>query len=72
MAGVPAARPAAAAQAPATDWESRERTPGTPPRVLVIGAGLAGLAAGSYGRMSGLRTLVLEKHVLPGGCCTAW
>ncbi len=67
-AGVPGVR----GGAPATDWESRERTPGTPPRVLVIGAGLAGLAAGSYGRMSGLRTLVLEKHVLPGGCCTAW
>ncbi|MFJ9688764.1 phytoene desaturase family protein [Streptomyces bacillaris] len=54
------------------DWSSRERTPGTPPRVIVIGAGVAGLSTGCYARMSGARTRIFEKHVLPGGCCTAW
>ncbi|MBP2477889.1 phytoene dehydrogenase-like protein [Crossiella equi] len=53
-------------------WARRDRAPGTRPRVLVIGAGIAGLAAACYGQMSGLETRVLEKHVLPGGCCTAW
>ncbi|WP_241844453.1 phytoene desaturase family protein [Kitasatospora sp. CB01950] len=42
------------------------------PRVIVIGAGLGGLATGCYGQMSGMRTRIFEKHVLPGGCCTAW
>ncbi|AXI75228.1 phytoene desaturase family protein [Streptomyces cavourensis] len=54
------------------DWGSRERTPGTPPRVIVIGAGVAGLSTGCYAQMSGARTRIFEKHVLPGGCCTAW
>ncbi|TGZ10612.1 phytoene desaturase family protein [Streptomyces rhizosphaericola] len=54
------------------DWSSRERTPGTPPRVIVVGAGVAGLSTGCYARMSGARTRIFEKHVLPGGCCTAW
>lgn len=54
------------------DWGSRERTPGTPARVIVIGAGVAGLSTGCYAQMSGARTRIFEKHVLPGGCCTAW
>ncbi|MCY9785317.1 NAD(P)/FAD-dependent oxidoreductase [Nocardiopsis sp. EMB25] len=53
-------------------WARREREPGTPPRVLIVGGGMSGLSTGCYSRMSGARTLVLEKHVLPGGCCTAW
>ncbi|WP_329309434.1 phytoene desaturase family protein [Streptomyces microflavus] len=56
----------------ADDWSSRERNPGTPPRVIVIGAGVAGLSTGCYAQMSGARTRIFEKHVLPGGCCTAW
>ncbi|MFD3752750.1 phytoene desaturase family protein [Streptomyces cyaneofuscatus] len=56
----------------ADDWNSRERTPGTPPRVIIIGAGVAGLSTGCYAQMSGARTRIFEKHVLPGGCCTAW
>ncbi|MFF2697182.1 phytoene desaturase family protein [Streptomyces cyaneofuscatus] len=56
----------------ADDWSSRERTPGTPPRVIIIGAGVAGLSTGCYAQMSGARTRIFEKHVLPGGCCTAW
>ncbi|ARI51097.1 FAD-dependent oxidoreductase [Streptomyces sp. S8] len=54
------------------DWSSRERIPGAPPRVIVVGAGVAGLSTGCYARMSGARTRIFEKHVLPGGCCTAW
>ncbi|MER6993178.1 NAD(P)/FAD-dependent oxidoreductase [Saccharopolyspora hirsuta] len=42
------------------------------PSVLIIGGGIAGLAAGCYAQMSGLDSRILEKHVLPGGCCTAW
>ncbi|APU15627.1 MULTISPECIES: phytoene desaturase family protein [Actinoalloteichus] len=53
-------------------WGSRERPPGTRPRVLVIGAGVAGMSTGCYAQMSGMETRILEKHVLPGGCCTAW
>lgn len=55
-----------------SEWTRRERTPGSPPRVIVVGAGMAGLATGCYAQMSGMRTRVFEKHVLPGGCCTAW
>lgn len=54
------------------DWSSRDRPPGTRPRVLIIGAGVAGMATGCYAQMSGMETRILEKHVLPGGCCTAW
>ncbi|WP_405793734.1 phytoene desaturase family protein [Streptomyces sp. NBC_01506] len=54
------------------DWTRRETAPGAPPRVIVIGAGVAGLSTGCYAQMSGMRTRVFEKHVLPGGCCTAW
>ncbi|MER7016016.1 NAD(P)/FAD-dependent oxidoreductase [Saccharopolyspora sp. NPDC000359] len=42
------------------------------PSVLIIGGGIAGLAAGCYAQMSGMDSHILEKHVLPGGCCTAW
>lgn len=53
-------------------WQRRERRDGEPPRVIVIGAGVAGMAAGCYGQMSGLRTRIFEKHVIAGGCCTGW
>ncbi|MFI5619766.1 phytoene desaturase family protein [Streptomyces sp. NPDC051567] len=54
------------------DWSARDRAPGARPRVIVIGAGVAGMATGCYAQMSGMETRVFEKHVLPGGCCTAW
>ena len=40
--------------------------------IAIIGAGIAGLAAGCYGRMNGYRTMIFEAHGLPGGLCTAW
>ncbi|TDC25505.1 NAD(P)/FAD-dependent oxidoreductase [Streptomyces sp. 8K308] len=42
------------------------------PRVIIVGGGIGGLATGCYAQMSGMDTLILEKHVLPGGGCTAW
>ncbi|ASO20819.1 phytoene dehydrogenase-like protein [Actinoalloteichus hoggarensis] len=53
-------------------WGSRDRPAGARPRVLIIGAGVAGMSTGCYAQMSGMETRILEKHVLPGGCCTAW
>jgi len=43
-----------------------------PKRVLVIGAGIAGLSAASYLQRNGFETEVFEMHTLPGGLCTAW
>ncbi|GHD75871.1 phytoene desaturase family protein [Streptomyces goshikiensis] len=55
-----------------TVWPPRERAPGRPPRVIIIGAGIGGLSTGCYAQMSGAETRIFERHVLPGGCCTAW
>ena len=40
--------------------------------IIIIGAGMGGLAAGIYGRLNGFRTRIFEMHTLPGGQCTAW
>jgi phytoene desaturase len=40
--------------------------------IIIIGAGLAGLATGIYAQACGYRTRVFEHHTLPGGVCTAW
>jgi phytoene dehydrogenase-like protein len=40
--------------------------------MIIIGAGVAGLAAGIYARMNGYRTTIFEMHDKPGGSCTAW
>ncbi len=40
--------------------------------IAIIGAGVAGLSAGCYGRMNGYRTEIFEMHDKPGGLCTAW
>ncbi|MFE4368061.1 phytoene desaturase family protein [Streptomyces sp. NPDC056835] len=53
-------------------WRRRERSPGDKPRVIIVGAGIGGLSTGCYAQMSGAETRVFERHVLPGGCCTAW
>ena len=40
--------------------------------MIIIGAGIAGLAAGCYAQMNGYRTKIFELHNQPGGLCTAW
>ncbi|MBI4781667.1 MAG: NAD(P)/FAD-dependent oxidoreductase [Oscillatoriophycideae cyanobacterium NC_groundwater_1537_Pr4_S-0.65um_50_18] len=40
--------------------------------IIIIGAGIAGLAAGCYAQMNGYQTCIFEMHTLPGGLCTAW
>ncbi|MBN1185309.1 MAG: NAD(P)/FAD-dependent oxidoreductase [Bacteroidales bacterium] len=41
-------------------------------KIVVIGAGIAGLSAGCYARMNGYAVDVYESHSIPGGLCTAW
>jgi phytoene dehydrogenase-like protein len=43
-----------------------------PRKVVVIGAGIAGLSAGVYARRAGFDVEVFEAHTIPGGLCTAW
>ncbi len=40
--------------------------------IAIIGAGIAGLAAGCYGQMNGYQTRIFELHDKPGGLCTSW
>ncbi|HOW86221.1 MAG TPA: NAD(P)/FAD-dependent oxidoreductase [Candidatus Aminicenantes bacterium] len=40
--------------------------------IIVIGAGVGGLAAGIYGRMNGFDTKIFEMNAVPGGQCCAW
>ena len=41
-------------------------------RVIIIGAGIAGLSAGCYAQMNRFQTQIFEMHNLPGGQCTSW
>lgn len=41
-------------------------------KVIIIGAGIAGLSAGCYARINGFETEIYEMHNIPGGLCTAW
>ena len=43
-----------------------------PKSIAIIGAGVAGLAAGCYAQMNGYQSEIFEMHDLPGGLCTAW
>jgi phytoene dehydrogenase-like protein len=40
--------------------------------IAIIGAGISGLAAGCYARMSGYRTTIFEQEAQPGGLSTCW
>ncbi len=40
--------------------------------IIIIGAGISGLAAGCYAQMNGYRSIIIEAHDQPGGLCTAW
>ena len=41
-------------------------------KIVIIGAGIAGLTAGCYLQMNGYDTEIFESHNLPGGCVTSW
>lgn len=41
-------------------------------KIIIIGAGIAGLSAGCYGQMNGFDTEIFEMHSIPGGMCTSW
>ena len=41
-------------------------------KVIIIGAGLAGLTAGIYARQSGFDVTIYESHTIPGGASTSW
>jgi phytoene dehydrogenase-like protein len=40
--------------------------------IIIIGAGMGGLATGIYGQANGFETTIFEAHNLPGGQCTSW
>lgn len=41
-------------------------------RLAIVGAGIAGLAAGVWARQSGFDVTVYEAHAIPGGASTSW
>jgi len=41
-------------------------------KVIIVGAGIAGLTAGIYARQSGFDTTIYESHTIPGGASTSW
>jgi len=41
-------------------------------KIIIIGAGIAGLTAGIYARLNGFDTELYEMHDKPGGECTGW
>ena len=41
-------------------------------KLLIIGAGMAGLSAGCYAQMNGFDSEIFELHTIPGGLCTSW
>jgi phytoene dehydrogenase-like protein len=44
----------------------------TKQHVVIVGGGMAGLAAGRYALKNGFRTTIVEHHIALGGVCTAW
>jgi phytoene dehydrogenase-like protein len=41
-------------------------------KLIIIGAGIAGLSTGCYARMNGYDVEIFEMHTQPGGMCTSW
>ena len=41
-------------------------------KIVIIGAGMAGLSAGCYAQMNGFDSCIYEMHSNPGGLCTSW
>jgi phytoene dehydrogenase-like protein len=44
----------------------------TEKKLIIIGAGVAGLATGYYASKNGYTVEIFEKHDKPGGMCTSW
>ncbi|MFB0565382.1 MAG: NAD(P)-binding protein [Candidatus Aminicenantaceae bacterium] len=40
--------------------------------IIIIGAGMGGMAVGIYGQMDGYETQIFEMNTKPGGQCTSW
>ncbi|HLN89953.1 MAG TPA: NAD(P)-binding protein [Candidatus Binatia bacterium] len=40
--------------------------------MIIIGAGLSGLATGIYAQMNGYKTEIFERLEKPGGVCVSW
>jgi phytoene dehydrogenase-like protein len=40
--------------------------------IIIIGAGMGGLAAGIFGQINGYQTHIFEMHTKPGGQCASW
>jgi len=43
-----------------------------PKKIVIIGAGIAGLSAGVYARLNGFDAEIYENHTLPGGLYNSW
>jgi phytoene desaturase len=41
-------------------------------KIVIIGAGVAGMSAGIYGQLNGFETEIYEMRSNPGGECTGW
>jgi len=41
-------------------------------KLIIIGAGIGGLATGIYAQLNGFSTEIFESHSIPGGQCTSW
>lgn len=41
-------------------------------KILIIGAGVAGLSAGIYAQLNGFHAVVCESHSVVGGCLSSW
>jgi len=41
-------------------------------KVVIVGAGVAGLSTGCYLQMNNYETEIFEMHDIPGGLCTSW
>jgi phytoene dehydrogenase-like protein len=53
-------------------WQDYSKMISSSTDIIIIGAGIAGLAAGCFAQMNGYQTRIFEMHTLPGGLCTAW
>lgn len=43
-----------------------------PKKIIIVGAGISGLAAGIYGQKHGYMTEIYEKNPVAGGLCATW